>query len=95
MNGSNSNPRLNDISISWKFSSKMDPKKFQGEGEAPQNPDLLTRRIIFDNLTSKLSPTASTFVGEVMELVCQLHDVTQGMYFFDYANRIFNIKNYS
>ena len=78
VNGSNSNPHLNDISISWKFFSKMDTKNFQGEGEAPQNPDLLTRRIIFDKLISKLSPTASTFVGEVMELACELKDVTQG-----------------
>ena len=57
----------------------MDTNNFQGEGEAPQNPDLLTRRIIFDKLTSDLSPTATTFVGEVMNLVCELKDVTQGM----------------
>ena len=56
----------------------MDSNNFQGDGAAPQPPDLLTRRVIFDKLVSKTSPTASTFVGEVMELVCELNDVTQG-----------------
>ena len=53
-------------------------KTFQGEGAAPHNPDLLTRRVIFDKLVSKTSPTASTFVGEVMDMVCEMRDVTQG-----------------
>ena len=72
------NPRMNDISISWKLFSNMDSKNFQGDGEAPQPPDLLTRRVIFDKLVSKTSPTASTFVGEVMDMVCEMRDVTQG-----------------
>ena len=56
----------------------MDTNNFQGDGEAPQPPDPLTRRVIFDKLVSKTSPTASTFVGEVMDIVCELNDVTQG-----------------
>lgn len=78
LNGPNSNPRMNDISISWKLFSNMDSKNFQGDGAAPQPPDLLTRRVIFDKLVSKTSPTASTFVGEVMDMVCEMRDVTQG-----------------
>ena len=47
-------------------------------GQPPNPPDLLTRRVIFDKLVSKTSPTASTFVGEVMDMVCEMKDVTQG-----------------